>query len=95
MKNIKSHDKNDLERLTRQLMNLSNAWDDTAVNLHLELISKFLHAADNSLEDLLRVHPISKALRNRFVQLKNLLTGVRDINEEIKHRANIVLQTVS
>ena len=77
-------------------MILNNAWDDTAIDFQLDLISRFLDVKEHSINHLVKTEgPISTSLRVRLVQIKDLLSGLRGSNEEIKQRATIILQTVS
>ena len=86
----------DFAGLTRRLTTLNNAWDDTAIDFQLKMISKLIDVREDSVIDLLRCEqPMSRPLRLRLMQIKDLLTGLRTGNEEIKQRATIVLQTVS
>lgn len=86
----------DFQELTRRLMVLCNAWDDTAIDFQLGLISRLLDTDVFPMNEFMKVTgPTSLPVHRSLLQTKNVLIGIRNSNDEIKQRANVALQTVS
>ena len=83
------------ETLIMKLVNLNGAWNGTAIDLQLDLITRLLDKDQHSFERLMAGQELSETLRRRLVETKDLLSGLLVTNTEIQHRANIQLQIVS
>ena len=85
-----------LQKHTQNLMLLNNAWDGSAIDFHLKLISMFSDlTAHFVLDSLTSAPPPSRNLRLQMTQLRSLLTGLQAMQREIQQRADTVRLTVS